>query len=117
MSAWPHVDERFIEGAAARLHHPCRLPAQVLGAPAGQCCQVLRVHACSRYKELYKCKYDPETPEFGKKIEFPSKANEIYVCIGVKASNYFMPKEVLIDKGLGVDALMPLSTRAGEYTS
>merc|ERR1712203_531880 len=29
------------------------------------------------------------------------KADEMYVCIGVKASNYFMPKEVLSDKGPG----------------
>ena len=93
---------------------------------------------CSEYmhaagtKELYKCKYDPENPEFGKKIKLPSKADEIYVCIGVKASNYFMPKEVLIDKGPGVggwihfnkymmyyyDALMmPWTTRAGVYAS
>merc|ERR1712113_440507 len=37
----------------------------------------------------------------GKKIELPNKADEMYVCIGVKASNYFMPKNVLSDKGPG----------------
>merc|ERR1719507_2302275 len=52
-------------------------------------------------KEFYNCKYDPGNPEFWKKIELPDKADEIYVCIGVKASNYFMPKEVLSDKGPG----------------
>merc|ERR1712113_795338 len=37
----------------------------------------------------------------GKKIELPNKADEMYVCIGVKASNYFMPQSVLSDKGPG----------------
>jgi len=62
---------------------------------------------CSEYmnaagvKEFYNCKYDPNSDEFWKKIELPNKADEIYVCIGVKASNYFMPKETLSDKGPG----------------
>jgi len=62
---------------------------------------------CSEYmnaagvKEFYNCKYDPNSDEFWKKIELPNKADEIYVCIGVKASNYFMPSETLSDKGPG----------------
>ena len=39
--------------------------------------------------------------EFWKQIELPNGADEIYVCIGVKASNYFMPAETLSDKGPG----------------
>lgn len=46
-------------------------------------------------------KYDPKNPEFWKQIELPNGADEIYVCIGVKASNYFMPAETLSDKGPG----------------
>ena len=41
------------------------------------------------------------TEEFWKQIELPNGADEIYVCIGVKASNYFMPAETLSDKGPG----------------
>jgi len=62
---------------------------------------------CSEYmhaheiKEFYNCKYDPKSDEFWKKIELPNGADESYICIGVKASNYFMPPSVLSDKGPG----------------
>eukprot|EP00927_Polykrikos_kofoidii_P001151 TRINITY_DN1041_c0_g1_i15.p1 TRINITY_DN1041_c0_g1~~TRINITY_DN1041_c0_g1_i15.p1 ORF type:complete len:475 (-),score=83.31 TRINITY_DN1041_c0_g1_i15:181-1554(-) len=62
---------------------------------------------CSEYmnaagvKEFYNCKYDPKSDEFWKSIELPGGADKTYVCIGVKASNYFMPKCVLSDKGPG----------------
>merc|ERR1712139_75843 len=42
-----------------------------------------------------------KNPEFWKSIELPDGPDIEYVCIGVKASNYFMPKEVLSDKGPG----------------
>ena len=62
---------------------------------------------CSEYmnacgiKEFYSCGYDPKNPDFWKKVELPNGADETYVCIGVKASNYFMPKCTLSDKGPG----------------
>jgi NADH dehydrogenase FAD-containing subunit len=62
---------------------------------------------CSEYmnaagvKEFYNCKYEPKSDEFWKSIELPGGADKTYVCIGVKASNYFMPKCVLSDKGPG----------------
>jgi hypothetical protein len=62
---------------------------------------------CSEYmnasgiKEFYSCKYDPKSPDFWKHVELPDGATCTYVCIGVKASNYFMPPEVLSDKGPG----------------
>jgi len=62
---------------------------------------------CSEYmsaagiKEFYNCKYDPKSEEFWKKIELPNGADESYICIGVKASNYFMPACTLSDKGPG----------------
>ena len=62
---------------------------------------------CSEYmnacgiKEFYSCGYDPKNQDFWKKIELPNGADETYVCIGVKASNYFMPKNTLSDKGPG----------------
>merc|ERR1711963_910350 len=62
---------------------------------------------CSKYmtkkgiKQFYSTKYDAKSPEFWKKIELPNGVDKEYVCIGVKASNYFMPKETLSDKGPG----------------
>jgi len=62
---------------------------------------------CSEYmhaagiKEFYNTKFDDKSAEFWKKIELPDGADETYVCIGVKASNFFMPKDVLSDKGPG----------------
>merc|ERR1712194_559910 len=61
---------------------------------------------CSEYmsatgiKEFYNCKYDPKSDAFWKGIELPEKADVEYICIGVKASNYFMPKSVLSDTEL-----------------
>merc|ERR1711966_587801 len=62
---------------------------------------------CSEYmsavgiKEFYSLKYEPKNPEFWAKVELPNGADFTYVCMGVKASNYFMPKETLSDKGPG----------------
>lgn len=50
---------------------------------------------------LYLYAHRNATEEFWKQIELPNGADEIYVCIGVKASNYFMPAETLSDKGPG----------------
>merc|ERR1719395_502940 len=50
---------------------------------------------------VYNCKYDPSNPEFLRKIGMPYGPQFTYVCIGVKASNYFMPDETLSDKGPG----------------
>merc|ERR1712176_635339 len=55
----------------------------------------------SGIKQFYGLKYDPKSEEFWKKIELPKGADETYVCIGVKASNFFMPAETLSDKGPG----------------
>jgi len=49
----------------------------------------------------YSIKYAGNDPEFWKKIGLPNGVDKEYVCIGVKASNYFMPKETLSDKGPG----------------
>ena len=38
--------------------------------------------------------------EFWKKIELPGGADDSYVCTGVKATNCFMPKKTLSEKGL-----------------
>jgi len=62
---------------------------------------------CSEYmsavgiKEFYGLKYEPKNPDFWKAVELPNGADFTYVCMGVKASNFFMPKETLSDKGPG----------------
>jgi hypothetical protein len=62
---------------------------------------------CSEYmnasgiNEFYGQKYDAKNPEFWKGIRLPNGPDKEYVCIGVKASNYFLPGEVLSDVGPG----------------
>jgi hypothetical protein len=62
---------------------------------------------CSEYmnsagiREFYNIKYAPKETAFWESIELPNGADKTYVCIGVKASNFFMPKETLSDKGPG----------------
>jgi len=61
---------------------------------------------CDRYMKnvgintVYGIKYEPENPEFWAKIGW-DKADETYICMGVKASNHFMPKNTLSEKGPG----------------
>ena len=50
---------------------------------------------------FYNTKYDAKSPEFWSSIELPNRPDKEYVCIGVKASNYFMPKDTLSEKGPG----------------
>eukprot|EP00931_Biecheleriopsis_adriatica_P022904 TRINITY_DN14591_c0_g1_i1.p1 TRINITY_DN14591_c0_g1~~TRINITY_DN14591_c0_g1_i1.p1 ORF type:complete len:457 (-),score=93.78 TRINITY_DN14591_c0_g1_i1:180-1550(-) len=62
---------------------------------------------CEKYmtsqgiKQAYGQKYDPDNQAFWDGIGLPGRADKTYVCIGVKASNYFMPPETLSDKGPG----------------
>jgi len=71
-------------------------------------------------KQFYATKYDAKSPEFWKKVELPNGPDKEYVCIGVKASNYFMPKETLSEKGPGgggwilMDMNLSVKTRDGK---
>merc|ERR1719235_2405724 len=62
---------------------------------------------CDKYMKsknigtYYSIKYAGNDPAFWAKIGLPNGVDKEYVCIGVKASNYFMPKETLSDKGPG----------------
>jgi len=62
---------------------------------------------CVRYmdkvgiKQFYGIKYEPTNQAFWDKIELPNRADDIFVCMGVKATNWFMPAETLSDKGPG----------------
>merc|ERR1712232_751235 len=65
---------------------------------ADYCANYMKKH---KIKQFYNKKYDKANPEFWKSIELPNGPDKEYVCIGVKASNYFMPKETLSEKGPG----------------
>jgi len=52
-------------------------------------------------KTIYGIKYEPNKKEFWQAVGFPGGADETYICMGVKASNHFMPKETLSEKGPG----------------
>jgi NADH dehydrogenase FAD-containing subunit len=81
---------------------------------------------CSKYmakkgiKEFYNMKYNAKDPSFYNSIGLPSGPDKEYVCIGVKASNYFMPKETLSEKGPGgggwilMDMTLAVKTREGK---
>lgn len=62
---------------------------------------------CSEYmhavgiNEFYSIKYDAKDPKFWEKINLPKGADKEYICVGVKASNYFMPAETLSKGGPG----------------
>jgi len=65
---------------------------------ASYCAKYMKKHGI---KQFYNTKYDAKSPDFWNKIELPNGVDKEYVCIGVKASNYFMPKETLSEKGPG----------------
>lgn len=62
---------------------------------------------CARYmtsvgiKQHYRTKYDPNSMDFWQTIGMPEKADRTFVCIGVKAANYFMPPDTLSVTGPG----------------
>jgi hypothetical protein len=62
---------------------------------------------CSRYlkkkeiQEVYSIKYAPKEQAFWDTCKLPKGVDKEYVCVGVKASSYFMPKDCLSEKGPG----------------
>jgi len=142
-SAWPHLDERQIEGRRRHINEEyqkikklAERKANILVCGAGfigvefitelqhyfpslnltiidflpACLGPLPADAqkyCDNYMKkkgintVYGVKYEPKSAEFWQKIGLPEGADETYICMGVKASNYFLPKEVLSDKGPG----------------
>jgi len=81
---------------------------------------------CSNYmakkgiKQFYNTAKNDKDPQFWKSIELPNGPDKEYVCIGVKATNYFMPPETLSDKGPGggkwilMDSKLSVKTKSGE---
>jgi len=84
---------------------------------------------CNKYmskhgiKQYYNMKYNAKDPAFWSGINLPKGADKEYVCIGVKASNYFMPKDTLSEKGPGgggwilMDPTLAVKTRDGKRWS
>jgi len=84
---------------------------------------------CSKYmakhgiKEHYNLKYNAKDPNFYSGIGLPGGPDKEYICIGVKASNYFMPQEVLSERGPGgggwilMDQSLAVKTREGKVWS
>eukprot|EP00416_Gambierdiscus_australes_P017639 CAMPEP_0171057974 /NCGR_PEP_ID=MMETSP0766_2-20121228/2165_1 /TAXON_ID=439317 /ORGANISM="Gambierdiscus australes, Strain CAWD 149" /LENGTH=464 /DNA_ID=CAMNT_0011513183 /DNA_START=46 /DNA_END=1440 /DNA_ORIENTATION=+ len=80
---------------------------------------------CKKYmakkgiKQKYEVKYAPKEAGFYQKLDFKATPDKEYICIGVKASNYFMPKETLSEKGPGgggwilMDMTLAVETREG----
>jgi len=84
---------------------------------------------CSNYMtkkkiiQYYSTKYEKHKPEFWESIGLPGGVDKEYVCVGVKASNYFMPRETLSEKGPGgggwilMDMTLAVKKRDGEIWS
>jgi len=70
------------------------LPARA----ARYCNEYMKDHGIDQF---YEMKFDANDASFWTNIGMPEKADKIYECVGVKASNYFMPPETLSDKGPG----------------
>jgi len=142
ISAWSHIDERFIEGRRRhileeyhKLNELNKKKATLLVVGAGfigvewvtelehffpdlkltiidflpRCLGPLpdiAAEYCSEYMhscgitEFYGKKYE-KSDAFYTTLDMPNGPDCEYVCIGVKASNYFMPAETLSDKGPG----------------
>mmetsp|Transcript_43889 Transcript_43889/g.110245 ORF Transcript_43889/g.110245 Transcript_43889/m.110245 type:complete len:231 (+) Transcript_43889:2-694(+) len=68
-------------------------------------------------------KYNAKDPSFYSSLGIQGKPDKEYICIGVKASNYFMPSEVLSEKGPGgggwilMDMTLAVKTREGKVWS
>ena len=59
---------------------------------ANYCDNYMKENGINRY---YGIKYAPNEPGFYEKIGFTAPPDATYVCVGVKSSAYFMPKECL----------------------
>merc|ERR1712107_928215 len=80
---------------------------------------------CEKYlkkndiKFFYETGYAPKEKKFWDKIELPNKADYEYICVGVKASNTFMPEETLTERGkwIAIDKFLAVITRENEVWS
>jgi hypothetical protein len=81
---------------------------------------------CEKYmkkkkiNQYYSTKYSPSDDSFWGKIGLPERADKQYNCLGIKASNYFMPPETLSKIGPGggkwiiMDQTLAVKTKEGK---
>jgi len=84
---------------------------------------------CQKYMDRkgitqkYGLKYAPTSQDFWDAVGLPKGADKQYVCVGVKASNYFMPEETKSLKGPGgggwilMDRTLAVTTRDNQVWS
>merc|ERR1712063_69882 len=80
---------------------------------------------CEKYLErnninfYYETGYAPKDEGFWKKIQLPNKADYEYICVGVKASNTFMPEDTLTERGnwIAINKFLAVITRNNEVWS
>jgi len=78
---------------------------------------------CNAYMErvgircIYSLKYSEKNPTSWERVGMPRGPDKTYHCLGVKASNYFMPEETLSDRGPGgggwilINAMLQVCTK------
>eukprot|EP00429_Kryptoperidinium_foliaceum_P012755 CAMPEP_0176036974 /NCGR_PEP_ID=MMETSP0120_2-20121206/18314_1 /TAXON_ID=160619 /ORGANISM="Kryptoperidinium foliaceum, Strain CCMP 1326" /LENGTH=479 /DNA_ID=CAMNT_0017370361 /DNA_START=50 /DNA_END=1490 /DNA_ORIENTATION=+ len=92
------------------------LPAKA----ANYCSNYMKRHGI---REFYNLKYNSKDPDFFKGVGMPNGPDKEYLCIGVKAANYFMPADTLSEKGPGgggwilMDMTLAVKTRDGRVWS
>jgi hypothetical protein len=72
-----------------------------------------------KIKQFYKVKYTAGDVDFyNKSVGYPegTKPDKDYICVGVKASNYFMPEETLSVKGPGGGKWILMDMKLGVMT-
>jgi hypothetical protein len=67
-------------------------------------------------KQVYNIKYAPKEQEFWDKCGLPDRVDKEYICVGVKASSYFMPKDCLSEKGPGGGGWILMNMNLGVKT-
>merc|ERR1712007_379309 len=80
---------------------------------------------CEKYlrrndiKFFYETGYAPKEKKFWDTIELPDGADYEYICVGVKASNTFMPEETLTERGkwIAINKFLAVITRDNEVWS
>merc|ERR1712137_759892 len=98
----------------------CDMAPNCLGplpkSAASYCEEYLKRNGINFY---YETGYAPKDVGFWKKIGLPNKADYEYICVGVKASNTFMPEETLTERGnwIAINKFLAVITRKNEVWS
>jgi hypothetical protein len=115
---WVTELEHFFYGMKLHIIDMLPLPLGPLPKKAAEYC--VKYMTKKKIKQLYSEKYNPNDQAFWDKIGLPNKADKQYNCMGVKASNYFMPAETLSKFGPGggkwilMDMTLAVKTKEGK---